>query len=1387
MRYTVQRYLYCVVLMFALLYFYTDARGQATDMRFKRINVAEGLSNSTIESIYQDSRGFMWFGTRDGLNRYDGYEMVTFKNELHKPNSISDNYIRCISEDAQHNLWVGTIDGLNKLNRETNSFTVYKHQRNNANSIAGNSINCIYNDKKGALWIGADSGGLNCYNIQNNTFTRFLTSTGKNNKGNTVNCIYEDTAGCFWLGTQDGLKVFDRKTLKTSEVAGTINGVKKSIKQPVNSIQQDRQGRLWLGIENGGILVYDRTIGNITIYKHQFKNANSLSNDQVKCLLADSHGKLWSGSINGGLELFDAVNKRFIHHQNQPEDAESLSQRTVSALFEDRQNNLWVGTHRGGINLYVPKANKFRTVRATAGKNSLSYNDVRAFFEDEQGTVWIGTDGGGLNAYYPASNTFKHFRYDAANSHTLASDAILDVMQDARKKFWISTWGGGLNKFDSKKGTFERFTNNPADPHSLSSNYVQKAYRDSKNNFWIATYYGGLNLFNLVKGGFNRITASPDGRTALKGNNIISLKEDHEQNLWIGTDDGGLNCFNLNSKQFKHYFTNGERFPDLRVLFVDHAGKLWLGQKGLYLLDRHADKFKLFTTTGGLASEFIKGIEEDKKGNLWISTSTGIAVLDPAKKTVKKYNIADGLQGPEFEANASVTTQNGTMYFGGINGFNVFNPDDIKANPFIPPIYITGLQLFNKPVVPGSPDKVLNHDISFTTSLKLNYQQSAISFQFAALNYNAPENNRYMYKMEGLDNNWYMASVDRKASFTNLNPGHYTFYVKGSNNDGIWNNRSTSISIVVSPPYWATWWFRALIISIVLYLAYSILKFKKNLDLKKIEERKKEEMHQMKLQFFTNISHDLRTPLSLIIGPLENLLKESPGEYFTNCYQMMYRNASRLMTLINELMDFRKVESGALKLKVLKGNINTFVEELTADFNDAAAQKAITLNFHSHLLQQDTWFDRQILEKVILNLINNAIKYTQTGGNVTVQLMDNFDLNNPSFQNELHIKYGLRGRRYCFISITDSGIGISRESLGHLFERYYRISESHLGSGIGLAFVKSLVTLHKGDIYVYSERQKGTEIVIALPCDEHDYTTDEKWSGSTLPSSIRLESTAFNQLSDPVVLHHDHLTSVEPHDKKYHILIVDDNQEIRSFLKSCLEQEYFIAEAADGAEGIAVTKEQHPDLIISDVMMPGTDGNEFCKTIRMDIETSHIPFIMLTAKHNLQAEIEGIESGADLYLAKPVSPRLLQTSLRNLFEQRQKLKERYSKSHDASVLELVHNQHDREFLNHLIATIEKELSNPDLDIDMLCKEVGMSRTKLYHKIKQISGQSPNEFIRSTRLKKAVTIMTSEDVLLTEVMYRVGIQTQSYFTKAFKKEFGETPSEFLQKHCKPIKK
>ncbi|WP_345954379.1 two-component regulator propeller domain-containing protein [Mucilaginibacter sp. PAMB04168] len=1376
-KYFIRQQALCLLLLAGFATLHDGLQAQTTQLRFKHINSSDGLSNSTIEAIYQDTRGFMWFGTRDGLNKYDGYSITVFKNKPGNTGSLSDNYIRCITEDAQKNLWIGTIDGLNRFNTNTNTFTVYKYSYGKKASLAGNNINSLYTDKQGVLWIGTDNGGLDKYNAADGSFSHFAAA---GNFNNVTNCIYEDSKSCLWLGTSKGLQRFDRKTHSFATAVVSVHEQPALKNQPINSIQEDKLGRLWLGIENGGLLVYDPLKSTLLSFKHQQQYAGSLSNDQVKCLLSDSKGRIWAGSINGGLERFDYNTNEFIHHQNKVDDPESLSQRTVSAIYEDRQKNLWVGTHRGGINLYIPNASKFNFIHTASGTNSLSYNDVRAFFEDDQGSIWIGTDGGGLNVYNPLTGTFKHYRNNLQATNSLASDAVLDIMQDREKTLWVSTWGGGLNRFNRKTQTFEHFLNLPASKNSISSNYVQKAYIDSHNNFWVATYYGGLNLFDPATKRFSRITASPDGKTRLKGNNIVSLKEDRYQNLWIGTDDGGLNCYNLVTRQFKHFFDDQERRPDLRVLFSDHTGQLWVGQTGLYVFNRQQSKFVRFTTKGGLSTEFIKSIEEDTKGNLWIATSNGITRLNPSTRSFKKYNLADGLQGLEFEANASLTARNGTMYFGGINGFNQFNPYQIRSNRFVPPVYITGLQIFNKDVLPDTTgNSVLRQDISQTKTLKLNYKQSTLSFQFAALNYNAPENNRYIYKLEGLDDTWYDASQSRKASFTNLSPGKYTFHVKASNNDGVWNPHESVIKVIITPPTWATWWFRTLMAALLFYGTYLILKFKKNADLKKIEENKKEEMHQLKLQFFTNISHDLRTPLSLILGPLENLLRESPNTHFTHYFEMMYRNANRLMVLINELMDFRKVESGALSLKVAKGNTQLFIEEITNDFQDLAQQKAITLTVKLSPQIDEAYFDRQILEKILLNLLTNAIKYTQTGGSVTVELSNELSSFKSAYGNELIIKNAYRGKQYCYIRIADNGIGISRDSLSHLFERYYRITESHLGSGIGLAFVKSLATLHKGDIYVYSERQQGTEIIIGLPCSEHDYTLTEKWLANDQHGGVSLESIAYHQLPQSANAAQNQKQKPDPLTDKPHILIVDDNEEIRLFLRICLEKEYAISEAANGREGIEKSKAEHPDLIISDVMMPGTDGNEFCKMIRQDIETSHIPFVMLTAKTNLQAEIEGFESGTDLYLNKPVSPKLLTTSLHNLFEQRRVLKERYSKSYNTTALELVYNNKDKAFLNQLISTIEAEMSNPDLDIELLCKSAGMSRTKLYNKIKDVTGQSANEFIRSTRLKKAVEILTHEDVLLTEVMYRVGIQTQSYFTKAFKKEFGETPSQFLQ--------
>lgn len=1342
---------------------------QAPKLKFSHINSFQGLSNSTVEAIYQDHRGFIWFGTRDGLNRYDGYQITVSKNNTSDAGSISDDYIRCIYEDSNRELWIGTSNGLNRFNQFKNKFTRFKHLTGNKQSISGNTINCIYNDRRGNLWIGTADGCLNLYQSKTNSFAHFYNQTRS-----AVNYIYEDSKSNLWIGTANGLNSFDRnKHAFSADIH--LTGY-SAVNLPVNTIQEDHQHNLWLGIENGGLMVLDFKNHAVKRYQHQQNHAGSLANDQVKCLLVDRKGNIWAGGINGGLSLFNPQNSSFANYQNESENPGSLSQRTVSSIFEDDQSNLWVGTHRAGVNLYTPKANKFKLLQNEPDNNSLSYNDVRTFCEDEQHQIWIGTDGGGINIYNPVKNTFKYYRNNPGKSQSLAADAILHIYKAEEKKVWVSTWGGGLNCFDKTTGNFRRLVNNPADQTTISSNYVQQALKDSEGNFWVATYYGGLNLMDEQTYKFRRIKEAPDKQIRVLGNNIVSLNEDKHKNLWIGTDDGGLNCYNLLTKRFSHYFNNLEKLPDLRVIFVDHSGRVWLGQNGLYLFNATKSKFDIYTDKAGLATATIKSIEEDNAGNLWISGTSGLIKFTPNNLQFTRYNIADGLQGQEFEANSSLKAKNGNLYFGGVNGLNVFNPASIKANGYIPPVYITGFQVFDKMILPGTPGSPLSNDIGVTKTVKLNYRQSSITLYFAALNYTATENNKYRYRLQDFDPSWHVTN-ERKATYTNLAPGDYTFIITAANNDGVWNTKSTSLTISITPPFWATWWFRTLAALGLLISIYQLLRFKKNLDLRRLEESRKEEMHQQQLQFFTNISHEFRTPLSLILGPLETLLQKGQSAS-SQYYEVMYRNANRLLLLINELMDFRKVETGILKLNVIQGNLPAFIAELATEFKDAANQKNIKLDVISGAEMPAAWFDRQVLEKIVLNLINNSLKYTPDKGCITIEVLDDLRNFKPYYENELILKNTFRAAKYAYIRITDNGIGISKESIQHLFERYYRITESHLGSGIGLAFVKSLSVLHKGDIYVYSQRHQGTDIIIGLPVSETDYEPNEKWTKTTQEGGTRLESIIADYPSPNAKIYPEKqgLTTSK---HQHRILVVEDNEEIRAFIKSSLSDLYIITEAADGNAGLAKARDEFPDLIISDVMMPVLNGVEFCRTIKEDVNTSHIPFIMLTAKTNLQAEIEGIDSGADLYLPKPISINLLTLSIRNIFEQRQKLKDRYLKDHHIEVRELVHSTKDKEFLDTLLAFIDKELSNPDLDVEQLCGAIGMSRTKLYHKIKEISGQAPNEFIRSIRLKKAIEILTHEDVLLTEVIYRVGIQTQSYFTKAFKKEYGKTPTQYIR--------
>lgn len=1369
----------------ALLLLAGPSFGQAPSLSFRHIGYEQGLSNSTIECIFQDSRGFIWVGTRDGLDRYDGNEMTVYRKNAADTNSLSDDYVRCITEDTRHRLWIGTSNGLDRFDPATQAFRHYFHKNVPPTSLGTSAVNALCADRGGRLWVGTDGAGLDVLAPDSGELAHI------DGAGDHVNALLPGQDDDLWIGSERGLCLVG----PSHRVAQVVNQGRPL--PPLLVIRADRSGDLWLGTAGDGVLVYHPAGGSLIAYQHQDKDASSLGGNMVKSLLVDREGRTWVGCINGGLNLFQAPTEHFAHYQNDPLDPSSLSQRTVSAIFEDNQGNLWVGTHRGGLNIYMPGTAKFRKYPSRmgpAGGPGLTNNDVRAFYEDARGIIWIGTDGGGLNIWDPGTDRWQAFRYDPYRPESLGSDAVLDITQDSRGRRWVSTWEGGLDLLHPETGTFTRYMHRPDDSTSISSNYVQKTFEDRKGRLWVATYFGGLNLLDPDKGVFRRVTGDATGETQVLGNNMVSLGEDSQGNIWAGTDDGGLNRCDLRTGRWSHYFLHEGKMPDIRVIFTDHRGRLWIGQSGLYLYDAAKDTFTCYTDKAGLSHEFIKGILEDGLGNFWISTGGGLTCFNPDTYASLRYNRGDGLQGLEFEAGAFMETHAGEMLFGGTNGFNAFYPRDIQRNPYIPPVYITGFQVSGRKV-----------DVRDT--LRLGFRQSTFSFTFTALNYSVPENNEYAYILEGFDKDWHYVGNEHKANYTNLDPGTYTLRVKASNNDGVWNEQGARVLIVIAPPFWKTWWFAALVVLAVTGGAYAYYRFKRSLELARLEERKREEIHQVQLQFFTNISHELRTPLTLILGQVEKLFKTDAAPTLQHYYSSIRRNAGRLMGLINELMDFRKLETGTLSLHVMPGRLDLFLEEISDEFRDWAGEKNI--QFLVKVREPEgapasAWFDRQVLEKIVLNLLHNAFKYTDAGGTITLEMLPGLEGFTPAFANDLVLRSDYRARRYRYIRVADTGIGISKESIAHLFERYYRIAETHLGSGVGLAFVRSLTSLHKGDIFVYSERYQGTEIIVGIPSEEENYTPAERWISGASAGRVQLESIIGTTPVPPGA------TSVPPGgaslppggasipaggasaretgtatpdtatmDETPLILVVEDNAELRDFLQDTFGQFYRVETAEDGDDGWTQIKASAPDLIISDVMMPRMDGVTLCRMVKQDLATSHIPFLMLTAKNTGDAQLEGVESGADHYFTKPLSMDLLLATVRNTFQRQQRLRDRYLRDYQVQARELVHSQKDKAFMDALLETIEAQLVNPDLDVDYLCGQLGMSRTRLYQKIKQITGQSIGEFVRTIRLKRAVHILLHEDVPFTEVMYRIGIQSQSYFTKAFKKEFGKTPTQFMQ--------
>lgn len=1315
---------------------------------FRDYTVTDGLNSNTVWTISQDEQGYMWFGTKDGLNRFDGYQFKSFKFEKKNPFSIGNNFIRKIFQYDPKTYWIGTEEGVYILDLETESFRLF-------DILGPPLVFDIIRDKRGHLWIATGNKGLFEYNPKTGALKRFVHENNNSNSisMNLVRTLVEDNDGRIWIGTVRGLDVLDPLALTfkhyyTSPKAGSISH------NNVISLHKDLSGNIWVGTLTGGLNLYDKKTDTFT---HYFKSdKNSINDNIVRSIYQPSPNKLYIGTEKG-LNILDIPTQTFKHYTNKNNDALSISDNAVYSIFKDKEGGIWLGTYFGGVNYFHGKDTNFELYYPTEEKNTLSGNAVSAFLEDEPGKIWVGTEDGGLNLFDAQNKTFKQYPFDP-KQEPLSYHNIHTLYKDKSGNIWIGTFSGGLNVYYPKTGKIKKYLTKANDPTSISNNTVYTINEDRKGRIWVGTV-AGVNLYNPGKENFTRINRKNLGRAC-----IYDIYEDDEGFIWYATYNHGLIGHNQHTDEWLQFEKsdqpNSISTNKVISIFCNRDGNLWLGTDGggLNFFDRKNNTFTVFDEQHGISSSLIYGILQDDKGKLWLSTNNGIIHFDPKNGTSNHYGKFDNLQSPQFNYKAYLKASDGKFYFGGINGFNVFNPDSIKRIRSRNSIAFTNLQLFNKSITIKGENSPFEKVINYSKNITLFHDQSVMSFEYAALSYLAPKRTSYAFKMEGFDKDWNYVGDQRKATYTNLPAGDYVFKVKATNNDGTWNSEGASMDITILPPFYKT---------TLAYIIYSLLficalvaagkvaikkQEKRNkIRLKRLKNKEEKEFYKQKIDFFTTMAHEIRTPLSLITAPLENLiLSGKGGEEVQEQLQIMDKNSNRLLTLVNQLLDFRRIESKIYSINKEKMELVTMVQALYARFSPIGLKQKIEFSMSTKTDRFEVEADAEALTKILSNLLINAFKFTRSKVALSI--------NEPVKDDKDQYFFSIR--------VEDDGIGIPKEQLESIFKKFFKITSgkhhySNLGgTGIGLALAKSLSVKHGGDLLVESEEGIKTVFTVLIPYKKCD--------------SLENSQTAASKSAEPI--------EVKGAIEKQTILLVEDDASLREYIsKSLCAEGYRCITAQNGLEALPCLEKEEVDLIISDLMMPEMNGIAFCQRAKTNIAYSHIPFVLLTAQSNLDAEIESLESGADFYITKPFTWRHLKVVIKNQLECRAKLKFKFSQQPFAETHTLTTNKRDETFLQKVVEIIEERIMDSQLSVEELSRELAMCRSSLHKKLKSLTGQVPNEFIRLVRLKKAAKLLVLNEHNVSEVGYMVGFRSHSYFSRCFVQQFQIAPSEFTAKH------